>query len=265
MARRLDWMPLQRGLDAGGASAGRSGSAGSRGWSCLLAGGLGRRLGAAAVAGIALVAAADPAAGLQAGQYRLTAPSGATLDFEAADLLRFRDRTDSLATDLEEDPAVLYYPVFARDLEPNEARDAWPWNAMEVVTDSLASIVMPGNLREAGRAYYSYAVLRMHAARQDPDVPCEALFFRELAALDGFIDGWIVARLLFGGPAYEPLDELVFARAAGVLAGLVIDRSNRQLGGCLGVVADERVGEIEAYLSWRAEKYLGRDDGRDGR
>ncbi|WP_419934984.1 hypothetical protein [Candidatus Palauibacter sp.] len=198
------------------------------------------------------IAAAAPAEA----QYRLTAPSGTVVEFEADRLLRFRDRSDSLMTDLVEDPLVLYYRSFGRDLDESEARDAWPWNAAEVVTDSLAALVMPGNLREAGRAYESYVVLRMHAVRQDPDVPCETLLGREIDALDGFIDGWIVARLLFGGPAYEPLDELVFAREADVLGGLILDRSNRQLGGCLAVARQRREDEIAAYRSWRTENYL---------
>lgn len=191
-------------------------------------------------------------------QYRLTAPSGAAIEFDADRLLRLRDRSDSLMTDLVEDPLVLYYPSFGRDLDESEARDAWPWNAVEVVTDSLAALVMPGNLREAGRAYESYVVLRMHAVRQDPDVPCEELLGREIEALDGFIDGWVVARLLFGGPAYEPLDEFVFAREAGVLQGLMLDRANRQLGGCLGVVREAGADEIAAYRTWRTERYLPR-------
>ncbi|WP_419163591.1 hypothetical protein [Candidatus Palauibacter sp.] len=192
------------------------------------------------------------------GQYRLTAPSGAVVEFEADRLLRFRDRSDSLMTDLVEDPLVLYYRSFGRHLDESESRDAWPWNAIEVVTDSSAALVMPGNLREAGRAYESYAVLRMHAVRQDPDVACDTLVAREVEALDGFVDGWIVARLLFGGPAYEPLDEFAFAREAGVLPGLLLDRSDRQLGGCLSVVREARADEIGEYRSWRTEKYVAR-------
>ena len=213
--------------------------------------------GAALTLLIALSAGAAGATPVEA-QYRLTAPSGEVVEFEADRLLRFRDRTDSLMTDLVEDPLVLYYLSFGRDLDESEARDAWPWNAVEVVTDSLAAVVMPGNLREAGRAYESYVVLRMHAVRQDPDVPCETLAGREIEALDGFIDGWIAARLLFGGPAYEPLDEFVFAREAGVLDGLMLDRSNRQLRGCLAVMREAREEEMAAYRSWRTERYLPR-------
>ena len=189
-------------------------------------------------------------------QYQLVAPSGTVLEFESGQLLSFRDRLDSLRTDLEEDPEVLYYPSFGRDFEVEDWYEALPWNAIEVVTDSLAALVMPGNLREAQRAYIGYAVLRMHAVRQDPDVPCEELAGRELQAVEGFVDGWIVTRTLFGGPPYEPLDELVFARAAGVLPGLIIDRSDRQLAGCLDLWRSESADEIEAYRNWRTERYL---------
>ncbi|MCG8469272.1 MAG: hypothetical protein MJB57_13875 [Gemmatimonadetes bacterium] len=194
-------------------------------------------------------------AGLTA-QYRIVSPSGAVIEFEPDRLLEYRDRSDSLRTDLEEDPEVLYYTDFGRDLEPEDVEDALPWNAIEVVTDSLAALVMPGNLREAQRAYISYAVLRMHAVRQDPDVPCEEIAERELFAVEGFVDGWIAARTLFGGPAYGPLDELAFAREAGVLPGLVADRSNRQLAGCLEVWRDRTSEEIAAYRAWRTERYL---------
>ena len=189
-------------------------------------------------------------------QYHLIAPSGAVLEFDSGQLLGFRNRLDSLRTELEEDPEVLYYPSFGRDFKVEDWREALPWNAIEVVTDSLAAMVMPGNLREAQRAYIGYAVLRMRAVRQDPDVPCEKLVGRELQAVEGFVDGWIVTRTLFGGPPYEPLDELVFARADGVLAGLIIDRADRQLAGCLDIWRSESADAIEAYRSWRTERYL---------
>lgn len=185
------------------------------------------------------------------------APSGAVIEFEPERLLAFRDRSDSLRTDLNEDPEVLYYTDFGRNLTPEDGEDALPWNAIEVVTDSLVALVLPGNLREGQRAYISYAVLRMDAVRKDPDVSCSELAERELFAVDGFVDGWIAARTLFGGPAYEPLDELAFAREAGVLAGLVAERSDRQLSGCLGVWRDENAALVDAYRSWRTERYLG--------
>lgn len=207
-------------------------------------------------ASLVLLVAGVAAAPLAA-QYQLTAPSGEVIEFTPEELLSFRDRTDSLMTDLQEDPVVIYAPVFGRSLDETQGRDAWPWNAVDVVTDSLASVVMPGNLREAGRAYQSYVVLRMHAARQDPDVACSAWVDREMFALDGFVDGWVASRTLFGGPAYEPLDELAHARSAGVLKGLMLDRSNRQLGGCLENARRDGQADIDAYHAWRTDHYQG--------
>ncbi len=210
----------------------------------------------AAVRGLPVILAAwGVAAAPLPGQYRLTAPSGETLEFEPDALLALRAFSDSLRDDLERDPHVLYFTDFGRVVEEPRASAAMPWNAMEVVTDSSTALLMPGNLREAGRAYINYAVLRMHAVRQDPDVPCAELAQRELRAVGGFVDGWIVARLLFGGPAYGPLDELAFARQAGVLDGLIAARSDRQLGGCLAVWRDGNPEMVRRYETWRAERY----------
>ncbi|MDX1578793.1 MAG: hypothetical protein R3266_09915 [Gemmatimonadota bacterium] len=207
----------------------------------------------AVFAGAAAATALVPAVPLH-GQYSITSPSGESLEFDRDRLLRFRERSDSLRTDLEEDPDVLYFTTFGRELGEEDARDALPWNAIEVVADSLAALIMPGNLREADRAYVNYAVLRMHAERQDPDVPCAELIEREVRALDGFVDGWILARTLYGGPAFWPLDELAFAREAGLLPALAVARSDRQVRSCLEVWREAHADRIDAYRAWRREQ-----------
>ena len=194
-------------------------------------------------------------------QYSLTAPSGRVIEFDRDRLLEMRERSRVLWDDLQEDPEVLYFTTYGRELTQDDAAQAWPWNAIEVVTDSLAAVITPGNLREADRAYYNYAVLRMRAVRDDPDVACADLIDREVEALDGFVDGWVVARTLFGGPAYEPLDEFAFAREDGMLAGMIADRSDRQLGGCLAVWRESNPDAAEAYREWRRERYEARGRG----
>jgi hypothetical protein len=168
-----------------------------------------------------------------------------------------RDRSRALRQNLEEDPLVLYSRLFGQAVEAGAAERALPWNAIDVVTDSLASIMTPGNLREAERAYVNYAVLRMRAVRGDPDVSCDELMDRELEAVRGFADGWIVARTLFGGPEFEPLDELAFAAAAGVLPGFVADNADPHLGGCLAVWSAANEEAIEAYRVWQTERFRG--------
>lgn len=189
------------------------------------------------------------------GQYELTAPSGEVVEFDRDRLLAMRDRSRALWNELQEDPRILYYTSYGPELEADDRSRAYPWNAIEVVTDSLAAVITPGNLREADRAYYNYVVLRMHAVREDPDVPCGEIFAREIEAMDGFVDGWVVARTLFGGPSFEPLDEFAFAREAGVLPGMIVELSDRQLGGCLAVWREENANAVAAYRQWRTERY----------
>lgn len=191
------------------------------------------------------------------GQRRVLAPSGESLSFPEEELRRMLEETRALRRDLEEDPRILYFTGTGPGVAADEPADAYPWNAVDVLADSVATIRTPGNLREADRAYANYAVLRMRHVRMDPDVRCDSIFAREVRAVSGFVDGWIVARTLFGGPAFPPLDELVFAREAGALSGLVAARGNRQLGGCLRVWSEAHPEAIERYRTWREERFAG--------
>lgn len=178
--------------------------------------------------------------------------SGAdTLAFDDVELRSLLDTTRALRRDLEEDPRILYYTGTGPAVPGREPRGAYPWNAVDVLADSVATIRTPGNLREADRAYANYAVLRMKNVRRDPDVECDSIFARELRAVSGFIDGWIVSRTLFGAPPYAALDSLVFARQAAVLPGLIADHANPQLGGCLAVWVRLHPDAIHAYRRWR--------------
>lgn len=173
------------------------------------------------------------------------------------DLVQLDDTTRALRKNLEEDPRVLYYTAFGDPLSVAPDSAAYPWAAVEVITDSTVAVITPGNLREADRAYANYAVLRMQAVRSDLDVSCDSVFALEKRAVSGFVDGWLVTRTLYGGPRYPPLDELVFARRAGHLAPLMVARSNRQLGGCLAVWAERHADRLDAYERWRKEEFLG--------
>lgn len=206
-----------------------------------------RRRAAAALGLLLLPVALPPEA---TAQRRLVLSSGDTLVVPEAELRRMLERTRELRRELEEDPRILYFTGTGPEVPPGDPDPAYPWNGVEVLADSLAAIRTPGNLREADRAYYNYAVLRMWNVRSDPDVSCDSLFAREERAVSGFVDGWIVARTLFGGPAFGPLDELAAARAAGVLRGSIAELGDRQLGGCRRVWSETHPAEIERYRAW---------------
>lgn len=191
-------------------------------------------------------------------QYTITAENGDTVRFESAELRVMLDTARALWADLEQDPHVLYYTPAGRQPVPVEAPDAaYPWNAVTVVDDTtIDTSRLPANLREADRAYYNYAVQRMRVVRWgDPDVSCDSLLAQEEKVVGSFIDGWILSRTLFGAPAFEPLDELVFARRAGLLRPLLARRNDPQVGACAGQWADENPERIAAYETWRLEKF----------
>lgn len=191
-------------------------------------------------------------------QYTITAENGDTVRFESAELRVMLDTARALWADLEQDPHVLYYTPAGRQPVPVEAPDAaYPWNAVTVVDDTtIDTSRLPANLREADRAYYNYAVQRMRVVRWgDPDVSCDSLLAQEEKVVGSFIDGWILSRTLFGAPAFEPLDELVFARRAGLLRPLLARRNDPQVGACAGQWAEENPDRIAAYETWRLEKF----------
>lgn len=167
------------------------------------------------------------------------------------------DTTRTLEMNLQEDPRVLYYTLVGPEVETDSADASYPWNAVEVRNDSVATILTPGNLREADRAYYNYAVIRMKLVRElDPDVPCDELMARELEAVSAFADGWLASRLLFGGLPFLALDEIAFAREQEQLAGMLAARGDRQLGACADEWASTHRQKVEDYLAWRATRFL---------
>ncbi len=195
-------------------------------------------------------------------QYVMTAPSGQEISFSAEQVRTFLDSTRALFADLQEDPRVLYMLDFGAETEPVESAedslDTYPWDRITVRDDSVALVLTPGNLREGARAYYNYAVQRMRVVRgTDPDVSCDELMRHEVRVVSSFVEGWVVARTLFGGQAYRPLDELAFAREAGVLDGLISSRADRHLGSCSATWADAHADRVEAYERFHRTDFLG--------
>jgi hypothetical protein len=193
-----------------------------------------------------------------AAQYTLTAENGDTVQFESTALRAMLDTAKALYTDLQEDPRVAYItPLGRENVTADDPEASYPWNVVTVVDDSTADMQrLPANLREADRAYYNYAVQRMRVVRgADPDVPCDSVLALEESVVGSFVDGWIVSRTLFGGPPFAPLDELVFARRAGLLRPLLARLNDRQVGACAGQWADDNLGRVAAYDAWRLENF----------
>lgn len=169
------------------------------------------------------------------------------------DMLRESRR---LRTVLEEDPRVLYYVGSGPAVTDEEPGSAYPWRAVRVQNDSVARVAFPANYREADRGYFNYAVRKMEMIRSAPPaVACSVSVEREVELTSVFTDGWVVARTLFGGPAFAPLDAFAFARAAGHLPAMVVALGNDALGGCLDEWRSGHPEAMEAYRRWRAETF----------
>lgn len=208
----------------------------------------------ALLVGLALAALRPASATAQ--EYTLASPAGDSLRFELTGLRVMLEEARILYDDLVEDPRVLYILGFGPPASAEAPDPAYPWNAVSPTSDSTVEVVTPGNLREADRAYHNYAVMRMREVRsEDPDDPCDALVVREEAVLSSFVDGWVLARTLFGGPGFAPLDELAFARAAGHLRPLLAARGDASVGACAAEWAAANPGAVGAYEDWRAEAF----------
>jgi hypothetical protein len=189
-------------------------------------------------------------------QYRVVSPAGDTITIQTAAVREMLDSTRALRLDLEVDPRVLYGIGYGDRASEADPTSAWPWNAIEVLSDSVVDVITPGNLREADRAYANYSVMRMRNVRsRDPDAVCDSIVEWEATAVSSFIDGWIVARTLFGGPPFGPLDALAFARLDGHLPALIVELGDRQIGACAGEWAESHPDAIEAYRTWHERQF----------
>lgn len=186
--------------------------------------------------------------------YTLRSPSGASLSFSADAVKAMLDRTRRLTTILEEDPEVLYYVGTGGPVERSDPASAYPWRAVRPLSDSTARVEVPANYREARRAYYAYAVRTMETIREAaPSARCGEAVEREEAAVSAFVDGWIVTRTLYGGPAFAPLDLFAFAREAGHLSAMIVELGDTRLGACGRRWARDHPEALEAYRSWRED------------
>lgn len=188
-----------------------------------------------------------------AAQYVMEAPSGRTLAFDTASVRDMLLRSRRLRSILEQDPEVIYY-VGAGDPVPADSPSAaYPWNRVTVRSDSAVRVATPGNYREAGRAYQNYAVVRMEWIRSGrPAASCAASVEGEVERISAFVDGWVVSRVLYGGPAFPALDAFAFARDAGHLPALVVELGDETLSErCRSRWSQRNADAVEAYRAWR--------------
>lgn len=198
-------------------------------------------------------------------QHSLSLPPGDTLTFEESTLQEMLGESRELRRILEEDPDVLYYMGSGPEVTASSPEASYPWNAVRVVNDSVARVATPANYRESERAYVNYAVEKMrHLLEKPPAASCDTAVEREVRLVDGWIDGWILARTLYGGPAFPTLDALAFARDEGHLAPLLVKLGNTGIGACAEAWRRAHPEEVAAFEAWYRASHPGAREDQEG-
>ena len=189
-------------------------------------------------------------------QFVLHAPSGESLTYDSARVRHMLKRSRRLREILERDPDVVYYVGSGPVATADSPDSAYPWNAVRPRADSAARVAFPANYREASRAYYNYAVKKMDLIRTaPPTTDCSVAVEREVTSVSAWVDGWVAARTLFGGPPFAPLDAFAFAREAGHLPAMLVALEDSEIAGCLDRWRREHPEAMEAYRRWRSEVF----------
>jgi hypothetical protein len=156
-------------------------------------------------------------------------------------------------SNIEEDPTFLIEGVPA-------ARESLPWQ-------TLTLAVHPGPQIDTARFQYDRAhpdittafniYAHLHLMKQlnlladwlPEDAGAEG-FDLERAIVGRMADAWLLGRAVFDAPAYQPLDELIYAKDAGYLDAYLLVARAREFADARQRWEQEKPGELEAYRSW---------------
>lgn len=117
-------------------------------------------------------------------------------------------------------------PGFLVEVVPVE-EPTYPWHKVEVVGTDTVRIEMDENARNASPAFEIYAHLHLMRAqgrldRWFPEAEPLAGYEQERAFVERTAEAWLYGRSIFDTRPYHPLEELVYARDAGLLDELLL-------------------------------------------
>ncbi len=152
---------------------------------------------------------------------------------------------------IEEDPSFLIETV-GRDTP------AYPWESLVIEGDTARIGVEIQQAPDADEAYVIYAHFHLMDAmgRLEQFLPGGDVlegFELERAILSRVADVWLYGRTIFDVPAYEPLEELVFAKEAGFLDALILTARGEEFEEERAAWLREDPEGLEGYRSWFME------------
>jgi hypothetical protein len=208
---------------------------------------------------LALLAGALSAGGCGSGEVELDPPrpivvtSGERLRVEAARMDSIYAWLSVQNQNIEEDPSFLIEGVPA-------ARESLPWQTLTVAVHSSPGI-------DTARFQYDRAhpdittpfniYAHLHLMKREnmlekwlPGFESAEGFDLERAIVGRMADAWLLGRAVFDAPAYQPLDELIYAKEAGYLDAYLLVARGREFADARQRWETEKPGELEAYRTW---------------
>ena len=148
---------------------------------------------------------------------------------------------------IELDPTFLIESVPA-------ARESLPWETLTIIGDTARvqfdrahpDIVTPFNI-------YAHLHLMDRMDRLDEWLPAHADaegYELERAIVERMADAWLLGRAVFDAPAYEPLDEVMYAREAGFLDAYLLVARGEEFAEARAEWERENPDAVAEYRAW---------------
>ena len=150
---------------------------------------------------------------------------------------------------IEEDPSFLIEGVPA-------ARQSLPWQTLTINEKAdTARFQYDRAHPDVTTAFNVYAHLHLMKRRNLlsqwlPEHANEEGFDLERAIVGRVADAWLLGRAVFDAPAYQPLDELVYAKEAGYLDAYLLVARPQEFADARQRWEAEKPAEREAYRTW---------------
>lgn len=177
----------------------------------------------------------------------LVVHSGARLNADPDRMEEVDDWIRDQLTAITEDPSFWVQPV-------EVGREAYPWDGLEIIGDTVRYRV-ERSASDARTSYEIYAHLRLMKSmgRLEDWIPggdTLDAYALEQALVERTSDSWLYGRAIFDAQPYGPLDELIYAHAAGWLDAFILtaqaDRFETERENWL----EDNPGALEEYIAW---------------
>jgi len=170
-----------------------------------------------------------------------------------------QQRMDSVnAWVTREQANIINDPTFWVVSQPSED-EVYPWENMRISSDTV-TVPVPARSQDPQLVHQIYGHLHLMSTmgRQEewlPEAPTAEGYELERAILSRTADAWILGRSVYNTVPYAPLDELAYAKEAGLLDPFIFTARPTEFAGARADWARANPGEMERYREWFLETF----------